>query len=365
MKVVFDYQIFTNQKYGGISRYFTSLAQELSELNQAPMIVAPAYINRYLREQRPCAVAGGYVGDLGPGVSRLFMRFNKPLSRALVPFVNPDIVHETYYAQRGVSAGKACRILTVLDMIHELYPKDFSPNDRTSDLKRLAVARADHIISISHNTKRDLCDMWGVPENKVSVVHLGCEPRKVTSSDLSSPLRTPYLLYVGHRSGYKNFMNFLKAVASSPELKRNFSIVAFGSDEFTPLESFQISQLGFRKGSVKHVSGSDEVLARYYRHAHAFVYPSLYEGFGLPPLEAMANECPVVSSNTSSMPEVIGLAAEYFDPASIDNMAAAIENVVFDEERGKQLRILGRARVSQFSWPKCAQETLTVYRDSL
>ena len=104
------------------------------------------------------------------------------------------------------------------------------------------------------------------------------------------------------------------------------------------------------------------MLGKLYDSARAFVYPSVYEGFGIPPLEAMAHSCPVISSNTSSMPEVIGGAAEYFDPLDIDDMKYAIEKVVYSESRIEILKALGERRLMSFSWDKCSQETLGVYR---
>mgnify|MGYP000152542546 CR=1 FL=1 len=99
------------------------------------------------------------------------------------------------------------------------------------------------------------------------------------------------------------------------------------------------------------------------KDAIAFVYPSLYEGFGIPPLEAMAHQCPVVSSNSSSMPEVIGRASEYFDPKEPENIKVAIENVVFSQSRIRDLKAKGLEQIQVFSWQKCAKETLAIYKD--
>jgi glycosyltransferase involved in cell wall biosynthesis len=120
--------------------------------------------------------------------------------------------------------------------------------------------------------------------------------------------------------------------------------------------------LGFAENQVRQVSGDDGLLGYYYRLARAFIYPSLYEGFGIPPLEAMAHQCPVISSNASSMPEVIGNAAEYFVPNECESVRFAIEAVVYSEQRIDDLKKKGVARLSHFSWSKCTQETLAVYQ---
>ena len=124
----------------------------------------------------------------------------------------------------------------------------------------------------------------------------------------------------------------------------------------------EISVLGFLEDQVIQKSGDDDLLGSLYSTARSFVYPSLYEGFGIPPLEAMANQCPVISSKTSSMPEVIGEAAEYFDPTDTDDMKRAIEDVVYSDSYIKKLRQSGKERLTTFSWNKCSRETLNIYK---
>jgi glycosyltransferase involved in cell wall biosynthesis len=249
-------------------------------------------------------------------------------------------------------------------MIHELFPQEFPVQDKTPEVKRHAIERADHVICISENTKQDLMRLHGTHASKISVVHLGFDQFvKNEKEPLPTCLFTkPLLLYVGSRGGYKNFAGFLKAVATSKKLLNDFDIVAFGGNKFSEKESTFIQSLGFAVNQVKQVSGNDDLLVRYYRLAHAFVYPSLYEGFGIPPLEAMAHRCPIISSNTSSMPEVIGVAAEYFDPNEIEDMRRAIEDVVYSESRLDELRKEGLARLPFFSWGKCTEDTLAVYQ---
>ncbi|WP_199104535.1 glycosyltransferase family 1 protein [Aquitalea sp. ASV11] len=116
---------------------------------------------------------------------------------------------------------------------------------------------------------------------------------------------------------------------------------------------------------VIHISGNDNLLQSLYQSAHAFIYPSLYEGFGLPPLEAMANNCPVISSNTSSMPEVIGNAGYYFNPSDINSIDMAINEVVYNSELRDKLIANGMIRLKEFTWEKCAQKTLQVYKHVL
>jgi len=154
-------------------------------------------------------------------------------------------------------------------------------------------------------------------------------------------------------------------VAARPALRNAFDVIAFGGDTFNAAEQALIAKLGFAPQSVRQVGGDDAVLGSLYAQARAFIYPSMYEGFGLPPLEAMAHDCPVVTSNSSSMPEVVGNAGEYFDPMDIEAQAEAICSVVFDEQRRSELIELGRQRLHLFSWERCALETQAVYQKVL
>jgi glycosyltransferase involved in cell wall biosynthesis len=362
MRVAFDHQIFALQAYGGISRYFVRLAEELIGMNEAVRVFAPLHCNNYLRDLSQEHLVGTHIKILPAKSIRAFSLLNYYISEHGISRFSPSIMHETYYTPHPVAAHNAARILTVYDMIHERFSDVFPARDKTSIYKRAAVARADHIICISESTKRDLCEMFNVAPERVSVVHLGFE----TFSEVSLGPKLnfgdkPFLLFVGNRGGYKNFKSLLQAVASCRELRDTFDIFTFGGNYLTSEEQSFIDSLELRPGSVKHFNGGDAVLGQLYRCASALVYPSLYEGFGLPPLEAMAHDCPVVTSNTSSMPEVVGSAGEYFCPEDIDEQAQAICDVVFDKTRKAELIKLGRQRLQHFSWKRCAEETLSIY----
>jgi len=257
----------------------------------------------------------------------------------------------------------AKRIVTVYDMIHEKFAKCFLDAAKVQREKAHSVHRADHVICISENTKQDLIELFAVPEERVSVVYLGCSLIYNIDNKIYNQVSVgkPYILYVGARHGYKNFERLLHAYASSSFLKREFILVCFGWRDFLSSEVKLMRSLNISAGSVLHMSGTDDVLAGLYGSAGAFVYPSLYEGFGIPLLEAMSLGCPVVCSNTSSLPEVVGDAAELFNPYDESAMRDAIERVVSNPEYATSLIEKGRRRASLFSWEKCAKETLNVY----
>jgi glycosyltransferase involved in cell wall biosynthesis len=227
------------------------------------------------------------------------------------------------------------------------------------------VREADAVLCISQSTANDLQRLLDVPPEKISVTHLGFSKaflRPVIAAEIGSGARRPYLLYVGFRANYKNFARLLDAYAASSRLVRDFDLVAFGGPQFDDNERARIESLKLRPGAVLRQSGSDADLARAYGGAHALVYPSEYEGFGIPPLEAMGAGCLVICSNVGSIPEVVGDAGEYFDPLDPDSIQAAIERVVYDDERRAQLIERGHRRSVAFSWERCASETLDVYR---
>jgi glycosyltransferase involved in cell wall biosynthesis len=204
-----------------------------------------------------------------------------------------------------------------------------------------------------------------VPEEHTSVVYLGYDRLVADGERQDRSDMPPFLLHVGSRGGYKNFDALLRAYAASDWLKENFSIVAFGGGAFSVEEQALMRVLGVPAGRVMQVGGGDAALARLYRHAAALVYPSLYEGFGIPPLEAMSLDCPVLCSGRSSIPEVVGDAGEYFDPEDPEAMRVAIESVLESPSRRDELIAKGRARSAGFSWERCAGETHEIYRSMM
>lgn len=363
MRILYDYHAFSRQFYGGVSRYFVELASRISRLeNTEVKILAPLYISHYLKELDPAIVSGRQFAQVPKAAGKLFNIYNHVATRYQTASYRPNIFHETYYAARSIPLrSRQARVITVHDMIHERFPEYFPAWDRTAANKRLAVARADHVICISETTRRDLLDIININPGKISVVHHGFT--SPPSQRVSSGQRVdgPYLLHVGIRSGYKNFQNLLEAYAGSPALHRQYRLVCFGGGKFSTAEKSYLKTLGLAEDRLVWTGGSDSVLMKLYRHATAFVYPSLYEGFGIPLLEAMAHDCPVVCSNRGSIPEVVGDAGEFFDPCNTDSIAKAIENIVGSRKYADNLRAMGRQRILQFTWERCASATHAVY----
>ncbi|MES2438936.1 MAG: glycosyltransferase family 1 protein [Verrucomicrobiota bacterium] len=363
MRIAFDHQIFTQQRFGGISRYFAELVPRLKNLGETPRVFAGLHKNEYLRHLDPDLIRGRFTPEPSARLQQLRFRVNECYAKRGINQWKPDLVHETYFRSKPSAPAGTPTVFTVYDMIHEYFPEDFPSQNLESLVKREAVEFADHVICISHNTRNDLIRLFDVDEAKVSVVHLAFEGSDFDNLRASQPSR-PYFLFVGHRAGYKNFDRFLEAGERSG-IQRDFDIVAFGSDPLSIREREQMASRGYKPDQVRHVRGSDQVLADLYRSAHALVYPSIYEGFGLPPLEAMAQRCPVISSNTSSMPEVIGEAAEFFDPVDVDDMTRALSLIASSDSRRSELIAKGLERIKKFSWDKTAVETREVYKKVL
>ena len=359
MRIAYDHQIFGWHRYGGISRYFFELARHIDEHEGVNFkIVSPLFVNEYLLASR-LPVAGIHV----PQIRRtrwLYRELNRWMAPIAMRHFNPDLVHETYYSQVTVAPRRAKVVITVHDMIHELFPTDFPKWDATTKEKASAVKRADHIICVSENTREDLIRILDVDSTKTSVVHHGYELSQGPAG--IRRCNEPYILFVGSRGGYKNFDSLLQAYAASGPLHKNFRLVAFGGGLLTAREQSRVEELGGGKWDVLHFSGGDGVLADLYSFAEVFVYPSHYEGFGIPTLEAMSCACPVICSNRSALPQVVGDAAEFFDPESIESLIDALNHVVFDSSFRRTLIGRGHHRCAGFSWSKCVEETLEVYR---
>lgn len=365
MRVAYDHQIFGLQKYGGISRYFFELSENIAKIAGIEVgVLCPLYINAYLASACDCVKVSGRQVPAVRHTARIYRAINQMLAPRMMKRFQPDLVHETHYSAKRYAPANSRVVTTVHDMIHERFPESFVSWDPTFRDKAVAVARADHVVCVSEQTRRDLIELYGVASSRISVVYHGFS--LVAGDPVFDQMRgitsRPYLLYVGSRRGYKNFEGLLRAYAANPALQREYDLVAFGGGALEPQERALMQHLGIRAERIRQVGGSDAVLAGLYRRAALFVYPSCYEGFGFPPLEAMSFDCPVACSDASAIPEIVGDAAELFDPNSPDAIGAAIERVLSGDGLREALVMRGRERLKMFSWERCARETLDVYR---
>lgn len=368
MRIAFDSNVFTLQKYGGVSRYLVRLGEELLREGNAVRVFGWLHTNRHLTDSGMRLTGMRYVKCFPRLTRRMAHHAGDLLGGWEMRRWQPDLIHESFCHARRVGPGSVARVCTIHDLIHELYPEYWGRMDRTPEYRRKTLERCQAVICVSESTRRDLLRLVDVDPAKVHVVHHGFDHISAAGGlspaeevELAAVVRAPYLLYVGARYCYKNFQGFLRGLAHS-SVRREFRVVAFGGGAWTRVESDLINQLGFSEGEVVQLGGSDALLHKLFLRATAFVYPSIYEGFGFPPLEAMARGCPVIASNASSMPEVIGNAAEFFDPSDIHAIGDALEAVVTSRERREELVKCGYERLQAFSWGKCASETMDVYQ---
>ncbi len=227
------------------------------------------------------------------------------------------------------------------------------------------IKRASHLIAVSHNTRNDLIKYLKVPDSKISVIYCGVDHSFFKPYNVKL-LDKPYILYVGSERLRKNlgrlFEAFAKLKKEFPELKLVKVGVSGRSEKYRKNTMKKLASLGITEDVIfiNHVSELE--LAYYYSSAQLLAYPSLYEGFGLPPLEAMACGCPVVTSNTSSLPEVVGEAGIMVDPYDTDSLAQAMRQVLTDSELRDNMIRKGLEQSKRFSWEKAAEQTLEVYK---
>ena len=254
--------------------------------------------------------------------------------------------------------------------VHDLVRLCFSLSKETLSerillkLDRYFIKRAIHLIAVSQNTKHDLMKYLKIPENRISVIYNGIDHSIFKPYEVKV-LDKPYILYVGSERPRKNLSRLFEAFArvkgEFPELKLVKMGAAGRSEEYRRNVMRKLDSLGITGDVIFVVHASELDLVHYYSSASLLAYPSLYEGFGLPLLEAMACGCPVVTSNTSSMPEVAGEAGIMVDPYDIDALTEAIKQVLTDDTLRDNMVRKGLEQARMFSWEKTVEQTLEVY----
>jgi glycosyltransferase involved in cell wall biosynthesis len=356
VNILYDHQIFSWQKFGGISRYFYELmnhSEGLFDYEVSGLFSKNEYV-KPLQVYRGFPIQGHFKGK-----QRIINCLNKLDSIRKIKKGNYDVLHPTYYDPYLLTLKKykdTPLVIDVHDMIFEKFSQYFENPEYTKKNKELYFNRAYKIIATSQKTKEDLLSIYSyIHEDKVIVIYRG----KVFPLQGHKQKKETYVLYTGQRNGYKNFSNFITSVA--PLLvKYDLRLICTGQ-QFTRDESELL-----KKENILHrtmcIFVRDDELPELYTKALVFVFPSLYEGFGLPILEAFAAGCPVVLSNASCFPEIAGEAALYFDPYSIDDMRSTIERVITSPSLQTELVNKGKEQVKKYSWKKCAEETAEVYR---
>ena len=386
IRVLYD-ELGFRESHGGVSRYFTELVKHLPEVvegrfsavcsNNAYLQAPPFNLPRMPQDVQDF-IRGPLRGHSFPGVSHLYRVCAKLFPRqfpsgelqnrrafaAEVAKGDFDILHITdphpYFNCWKPVLGKKPIVATV----HDLIPELFGNNVRVRRMRELLMKDASHIIAVSQNTKNDLMRLYHVPGEKVSVIYHGYLPSQGGAKPLAGltckPATPNYLLFVGKRGGYKNFDFFIRAVAPLLRQDKSLSVFCTGA-AFNANEKALFTSLGI-EGQVAQGFVPDDEMPSVFAHALAFIYPSRYEGFGIPILDAFAAGCPVLLANASCFPEVAGEAALYFDPGDPASLRDQLALLLHNASLWGRLVAQSRSRLEGFSWSRCAEETANVYR---
>ena len=380
MKVLYDDQAFTMQHIGGVSKGICSILSQMPEEIEMSFGVDRCN-NVYLKESglipglKPAEIdwidtkAKYYFPGLGT-LYRLGSRYglipsaeyyNRRKSIQMLKEGKYDVFHPTFFKDYFLPFLKGRPfVLTIHDMMPELFPDYFGKNDMQVLAKRKLAPLAAAIAVPSQNTKEDIMRFLNVPDEKITVIHRGGPAIEDIAGE--SPCSYPYFLFVGTRGQYKNFWGLVNDFGtfhrSHPEVK----LVCVGAP-FTKGEAEELNRRGLSNAVIR-VAANDEQLKVYYAYALAFIFPSRYEGFGLPVLESFAYGCPLLLNRRSCFPEVAGDAALYFESDGGESDLPELMRQVMDwtqEERTTWIA-KGRERLSHFSWKRAAEQYAKLYR---
>jgi glycosyltransferase involved in cell wall biosynthesis len=284
-----------------------------------------------------------------------------------------DVIHSPESSTIYMKLRFQKKIITVHDIRQYLYP-DISNSMNKYGYKIFfpkALKSTDKIITVSHHTKNDIIKHFKIPENKIKVIHLAANEnykplneKEIINIKQKYNLNYPFILYVGALEQHKNIPTLLKALYKLKKQGIKHKLVITGKKGWKYKSIFEtMEKLNLQKDVIFTGYVPDEDLPALYNAADLFVYPSLYEGFGLPPLEAMQCGTPVITSNTSSLPEVVGDAGIMVNPYDVDELANNIYEVLTNDGLREELSKKGLERAKLFSWKKCAEEHLKVYEE--
>jgi glycosyltransferase involved in cell wall biosynthesis len=294
-----------------------------------------------------------------------------------VPWVlrreRPDVYHAPHYV---LPPAVRCRsVVTIHDCIHLMFPQ-YLPNRAAYAYARAsmwaAARRSDRILTVSEASKRDILSLFNIKPEKIVVVynaideHFSAAPSEEHVARIREryQLDHKFVLYVGNIKPHKNLVRLIEAFSDLRRTHDDLKLLIIG-DEISKLPALRRAVHRHKLHKYVRFLGylKDDTLTVLYRLASVFVFPSLYEGFGLPPLEAMASGTPVVTSNVSSLPEVTGDAAVLVDPYDVDSIGNGIRRILDDPQLAEELRIKGLKRAREFSWERSVEKTQRVYRE--
>jgi alpha-1,3-rhamnosyl/mannosyltransferase len=302
-----------------------------------------------------------------PGLTTSVHRWRNHRFKSYARQARPSLYHETKYVPFHFDDGPT--LVTIYDLSFVRHP-EWHPADRVKYFERYCLKKlpqVDAIITISEFSKKEIIDLLGLPPDKITVTLLGVDRIFTPGRQRVPGLPERYILSLGNLEPRKNLPALINAYASLPgALQERYPLVIAGAKAWHHHELNRTLSSLEQKGKII-LTGyiPQELLPPLYRNASLFVYPSLYEGFGLPVLEAMASGVPVITSNTTSLPEVVADAGLLVNPLSIDALREGMSRLLADDTLRKDISGKGLERARLFSWEKCSRETLGVYEKVL
>lgn len=370
INVVFDHTIFKGLAYGGIPRYICMLAEELSKLPNVYVMVLGGYTdNHYIQELKPHAQLKIVFWKRNSRLKlRSFMKFwfNFLANRVVKKLAKEDcplVYHPTYLNIIPEFYDKAtCTVYTVHDMIPEIFEKEYA-NSGYVPAKKEGVGLAHAIITVSQSTANDLLRLYPEVASKTTVILSGLKTPQIEPS-AQAPFNPPYFLMIGERGGTKNGMHAFEAFSDVLKEHPEALLVACGKASFRPNELSFIAEHNLQN-HILYRSPSDHELDVLYQFAQGLIYPTRYEGFGFPVLEAMQRACPVITCKVSSIPEVGGDAVLYTDPDNAAKTTMLMKRLLKEPNLRSDLVRKGLDQAKLFFPKRMAEETLKVYRKTI
>lgn len=350
---------FFHQRYGGVTRYSLSLTEKMIENNINFKIYAPIYKNIYLKNISKKYVFGYYFSKY-PNLT--FLRYiNNSILNFFLKKNKVKLVHFMYDPENIPNLKYKKKIITIHDTIHEKFSENYKDNFFSK--RKMLLEKMDKIICVSENTKNDLIEFYNLDQEKIKVIYNGSDHliNLETFNNINNKFfKKPYILFVGSRSKYKNFKLFVESYKKSKRILDNFNIICFGGGNFSKNEINFFKDLKITN-NISSVSGDDKKLKFFYQNASMFIYPSLYEGFGIPILEAMHEGCPTLASDIPVFKEILGQNGNYFNPRSHDDLIFNMEEILFNDQNNKNLVSNGKIISKKYSWSKCYNKTIEFY----
>lgn len=378
MKILYDYQAFDIQRSGGVSNVFSLLLEEMKKREKVSVGIASTSNLYMLAQGYPTSdqtlerlIAAGKIDGSTKSSDIDWKNVNRIYSKNMIKRADYDVFHPTHYNPYFLEYGiKKPYVVTVHDLAFERLRNYIQFNESMCladfDNRRDIMAAANKVVAISEATKKDIMDIYKIPESKIDVVY-NAYRELPENYEYNKPFNFPYILYVGTRQGplnYKCFIPFFNQIVPFMKEHKGFKLICTGT-KFSKFELDMFRQYGLEDRVENHYLNEDG-LNNLYHHAFCFVFPSEFEGFGLPILEAYKNDCPALLNDIPVFHEVAGDCGQYFDITDGKSLNEKLEELFeLKEDDRNDLIMRQKERLPLFTAEKMAEGYINVYKSVL